>query len=155
MKNNLINKLFFPKKLAEYNKKVNNNKAIVGWFPQLEQDLQESKTLEDLMNVHKHAWDLGYQNKNIVPCPWGMFRTSSIPEMTINDVYLGGIWGLTTNPIPFWEENKEETMAGNGFGIDDNKKIYDLIMSQYRNHLRSNFVAIKNYSRSWLETHEM
>ena len=33
-------------------------------------------------------------------------------------------------------------MAGNGFGIDPEKKIYDLIMQQYRQHLRSNINAI-------------
>ena len=153
MKDNVFNRIFRTKKLREFNKTLSLHRSIVGWFPQLEQDLKESKTLEDLMNVHKKAWSLGYQNANLGPLPWGMFRTKSIPEMKTSEVYLGGVWGLVTKNIPFWEENKDETMAGNGFGIDDNKKIYDLIMSQYRNHLRSNFVSMKNLSKTWLETH--
>ena len=150
MKNNIFNRIFRPKKLREFNNAISFHKTIMGWLPQLEQDLNESNSLEDLMNVHKHAWEIGYRNANLGPCPYGMFRTSDILEMKPEEVYLGGIWGLSTKNIPFWEENKDETMIGNGFGIDDDIKIYDLIMSQYRNHLRSNFVAMKNQSKAWM-----
>lgn len=150
IKDNLWNRIFHKKQLKkqrEYKKLLH---AIIGWFPQLLQDLQEAKTLESLMDVHKKAWELGYQNSGLEPCAWGMFRTKNILQMQPSEVYLGGIWGLNTKNIPFWNEHRTETMAGNGFGIDDNKLIYELIASQYRNHLRSNFNAIKQQAETWL-----
>lgn len=102
------------------------------------------KTLQNLIDIHKHAWEIGYRNPNIAPCAWGMFRCNSISELTLDTLYLGDIWGLWTNNGTFWNEHKDETMAGNGFGIDPNKKCYDLIMKQYRQHLRSNINTISN-----------
>lgn len=144
MKDNTWNRLFHRKALEEYKKAEELKKQIVGYFPILLQDLSEAKTLKDLLCVHKKAWSLGYQNKNLGPCPWGMFRTKSIPDMRLEEVFLGGIWGLNTKPILFWEQYKDETMAGNGFGIRDDVKIYDIVMQQYRDLLRSNFREIKN-----------
>lgn len=150
MKNNLFNKIFRRKKLTEYLRKVDKSKALVGWYPHLEQRLKSATSLGQLLAIHRDAWNLGFQNPNLGPCPWGMFRTKSIPEMTPEEVYLGGIWGLSTNNIPFWSQNKEETMAGNGFGINDDKLIYELIMQQYRCHLRSNFNVLAKKAEEWL-----
>lgn len=147
IKDNWWNRIFYRKTLKAWKDKVHR---ILGWFPQLEQDLREAKTLSQLLEVHKKAWNLGFQNPNLAPLEWGMFRTKSIPEMTPDEVYLGGIWGLSTKNIPFWEENKSETMAGNGFGIDDDKLIYEIIMSQYRNYLRSNFKSLKEEAKNLL-----
>lgn len=94
------------------------------------------------MNIHKDAWKSGFQNENIGPCPYGMFRTSDIPTMTPNEVYLGGIWGLVTKPIPFWEEHKDESYGCNGFGLDENISLYTLIVNQYKNLLLSNIEVI-------------
>ena len=142
LKENLWNKLFHKKTLTEQKQKYKKAKRIIGWKDQLFQDLNEAKNLTDIMLVHQHAWELGYQDIRLAPCEWGMFRTKNISEMKPEEVYLGNIWGLRTANIPFWEENKEETMAGNGFGIKDDTLIYDLIMKQYRDHLKSNFHAI-------------
>ena len=144
IKDNLWNRIFHSKALKEYQewKKVAN--SIIGWNKQLNEDLTRAKTLQDLIDIHKHAWDIGYQNSNLGPCAWGMFRCDCIPMLTLNSLYLGDIWGLWTNNGTFWEEHKNEIMAGNGFGIDPEKKIYDLIMQQYRHLLRSNINAIAN-----------
>ena len=142
IKNNLWNRIFHSKALKEYKEWKVVAKSIIGWNKQLNQDLERSKNLQDLINVHKHVWDIGYQSSNLAPCPWGMFRCESIPELTLDNLYLGDIWGLWTNNGTFWEKHKNDTMAGNGFGIDPEKKVYDLIMQQYRQHLRSNINAI-------------
>lgn len=138
VKGNLWNRLFHSKKLKEYKEWKKTAHAIIGWNRQLNEDLKRATTLQDLINVHKHAWDIGYQNSNIGPCAWGMFRCDSIPELTLDTLYLGDIWGLWTNNGRFWEEHKNETMVGNDYGIDENKLVYDLIMQQYRQHLRGN-----------------
>jgi hypothetical protein len=138
VKNNLWNRLFHSKALKEYQEWKKIADSIIGWNKQLNEDLKRAQTLQDLINIHKHAWDIGYQNSNLGPCDWGMFRCESISALTLDNLYLGGIWGLLTQTGTFWEEHRNETMVGNGFGIDPNKKIYDLIMQQYRHLLRSN-----------------
>lgn len=138
VKNNWFNRLFHKKKLNQYKEYRGKLRRLIGWCPLLIQDLKEAETLEQILDIHKKAWNLGFQNPNLAPLEWGMFRTKSIPEMTAEEVYLGDIWGLATKNIPFWNENREETMAGNSFGISDDTKIYDIILKQYRNHLISN-----------------
>lgn len=142
IKNNLWNRLFHSKALKEYQEWKKVADSIIGWNKQLNEDLTRAKTLQDLIDIHKHAWEIGYQNSNMAPCAWGMFRCNSISELTLDNLYLGDIWGLWTNTGRLWEEHKDEIMAGNGFGIDPEKKVYDLIMQQYRQHLRSNINAI-------------
>ena len=142
VKNNIWNRLFHSKALKEYQEWRKEANFIIGWNKQLNEDLKRATTLQELINIHKHAWEIGYKSPSLSPCPWGMFRCESIPELTLNNLYLGDIWGLWTNTGRFWEEHKNETMSGNGFGIDPEKKVYDLIMQQYRQHLRSNINAI-------------
>ena len=142
IKNNLWNRIFHSKALKEYQEWKEVAKSIIGWNKQLNQDLARTSSLQELIDVHKHAWEIGYRNPNIAPCAWGMFRCESIPELTLDTLYLGDIWGLWTNTGRFWEEHKDKTIARNGFGIDPEKKVYDLIMQQYRQHLRSNINAI-------------
>ena len=142
IRNNLWNKIFRSKALKEYQEWKEIAKSIIGWNKQLNEDLQRAKSLQDLINIHKHAWEIGYRNPNIAPCAWGMFRCESIPELTLDNLYLGDIWGLWTNTGRYWEQHRSEIMAGNGFGINEDKLIYDLIMQQYRHHLRSNLNAI-------------
>ena len=144
VRNNLWNRIFHPKALKEYKAWKEKAHAIIGWNKQLNEDLTRANTLQDLINIHKHAWQIGYDNPNIAPCPWGMFRCDSIPVLTLDTLYLGDIWGLWTNSSRFWEEHKSETMSINAFGIDPDKKCYDLIMQQYRRHLRSNINAISD-----------
>ena len=62
--------------------------------------------------------------------------------MTPDEVYLGGIWGLLTKPIPFWEEHKDEPYGCNGFGIDENISLYAMIVNQYKSLLLSNIKVI-------------
>ncbi len=146
VRNNLWNRIFHSRALKEYQKWKETAKSIIGWNKQLNEDLKRATTLQDLIDIHKHAWDIGYQNSNLGPCPWGMFRCDCIPMLSLNTLYLGDIWGLWTNTGQFWEKHKDETMSTNGFNIDPDKKCYDLIMQQYRQHLRSNINAIADYT---------
>ena len=89
-----------------------------------------------------------FQNENIGPCPYGVFRTLDIPSMTPDQIYLGGIWGLFTHSIPFWEEHKNDKYGCNGFGIDENLSLYEMIVDQYRKLLSSNIRAMFNKARN-------
>lgn len=110
--------------------------------------IEGPNTLITLMNIHKDAWGTGFQNENIGPCPYGVFRTLDIPSMTPDQIYLGGIWGLVTKPIPFWEAHKEDKYGCNGFGIDEDRSLYEMILDQYRRLLSSNIRAMFNRARS-------
>ena len=143
--NNLWNKIFHKKALKEYKAYQEQCNRIVGWYPQLIQDLKRAKDLPTLLSIHKHAWEIGYRNKNLAPCEWGIFRTKDILTMTPSEVYLGGLdTGLNTNNIPFWESHKTDKWASNGYGHNSEDLLYDTIMKQYHWHLESNFRAIKN-----------
>jgi hypothetical protein len=141
IRNNIWNKIFHPKKLKAYKEWKEKAHSIIGWNKQLNEGLRRASSLQELINVHKHAWEIGYNNSGISPCPWGMFRCNSIPELTLDNLYLGDIWGLWTNSGKFWEEHRDENIGTNSFGIDPTKKIYDLIMEQYKFHLKSNINA--------------
>lgn len=150
MKNNLWNKIFRKKKLQEFLEKCEEARQIVGFYTELELKVKNVQTLGDLLTIHKEAWKLGFRNANLGPCKWGMFRTKDIPTMTPNEVYIGGIYGLVTQNIPFWEEHKDEDMSCNGFGINEDIKIYDLLMDRYKEILSSNFRAIKKKAEEFL-----
>lgn len=139
LKNNLFNRLFRAKELNAQAFKINRIKTL---YPIYRKKLDKAKSLVELFELHKDAWWKGFQNKNLGPCPYGMFRTSDIGHMRPSEVYLGGIYGLITLQLTDWEKYKESRMGGNGFGLNPETKIYDIIMNQYRNHLKSNFKAI-------------
>lgn len=100
--------------------------------------IKDCDSLISLMYIHKDAWGSGFQNKNIAPCSYGIFRTSDILTMVPCEVFLGGIYGLNINPIPFWEAHKNDKYGCNGFGIDKNDSLYEIVLNQYKNLLLSN-----------------
>ena len=69
-------------------------------------------------------------------------------DKSSDEIYLGGIWGLFTHSIPFWEEHKEDKYGCNGFGIDENLSLYEMIVDQYRTLLSSNIRAMFNKARN-------
>lgn len=150
IKNNLWNRIFRHKALKEYQEWKTKAHAIIGWNNQLNEDLQRAKSLQDLIDIHKHAWEIGYRNSNIAPCAWGMFRCEAIPELTLDNLYLGNIYGLWTNTGRYWEQHRSETIGVNGFGIKEYELIYDLLMQQYKRILKSNINAISEQTKESL-----
>lgn len=100
-KNNLLNRIFFKREIEEneedallQNLLAENGACIIN-------AIEKSDSLGELLSIHKSAWTLGFQNENLGPDCYGMFRTESIPTMKPKEVFLGGIWGLWTHAIPF------------------------------------------------------
>ena len=150
MRENLWNKLFHRKALKEYKKKREIARRIMGWSPQILQDIQNCKTLIGCLDIHKDVWSKGFQNINLSPCEWGMFRTKSIPEMTIDEVFLGGIYGLHTKNIRFWNQHSDAKLETSSFGYPADTKIYDIVLKQYKDHLKSNVKAITDEAVKFL-----
>lgn len=147
-KNNVWNRLFHKaevqkniKQMSIYTKQCLEGQRFLD-------KIEGPNTLITLMNIHKDAWGTGFQNENIGPCSYGVFRTLDIPSITPDQIYLGGIWGLVTKPISFWEERNEDKYGCNGFGIDEDYRIYDIVLDQYRELLSSNIRAMFNKARN-------
>lgn len=147
IKNNWFNRLFHATQVAECQKDATRVTALYARRNEFLTDLKSVNTLEGLLKFHKRIWREGYRNANIGPCSYGMFRTENIETMKPEQVFLGGIWGLTVKPIPFWEERKEDKYGYNGFGIPEDANLYSMIVSQYYKHLRSNLYAIISEAR--------
>lgn len=60
-------------------------------------ELMSHHTLEDTFKIHRQ---LGAWNPAICPAQYGMFRTSNIATMSMDDVFLGDICGLWT--LTYW-----------------------------------------------------
>lgn len=140
--NNLFNRIFHKKELAKLKKQALIYKKQLEHGVQIIAAIHKCDSLTKLVKLHKLAWANEYKNKNLAPRQYGMIRTNSIEELTPKDVFLGGIWGLNTHPIPFWEEHKGDKYGANGFGIDPSDDLYTIILNQYKGLVVSNVQAL-------------
>lgn len=150
IKDNKWNRIFHKKQIIRQTELYDKYQTMVRASQELLQKISEAEYLVQLMVYHKEAWKVGYKNDNLAPCKYGIFRTKDILSMTIDEVFLGGIYGLNTHTIRFWEDCKDSPMGPNGFGIDHSMKIYSLIMGQYRKLLSSNIRIMRDEIRDYI-----
>lgn len=137
--NNLWNRLFHKKKVDESKAVYLRNQRAIAAYDSFENMLYECTDLTELLNIHKLMWFYNFRNKNLGPCSYGMFRTKeTIEHMTPDEVYLGGIFGIFTNNISFYESHKDEKFGENGWGIDPEISVYDVVLDQYKSVLYTN-----------------
>lgn len=141
-KNNLLNRIFFKREVEEneedallQNLLAENGACIIN-------EIEKCDSLGELLSIHKSAWTLGFQNENLGPDKYGMFRTENIPTMQPSEVFLGNICGLFTHAIPFWEERKSQPYGYNGFNMNPKISLYDIVLDQYKRLLISNIKDI-------------
>lgn len=149
-KNNLLNRTFFKEEIRKNMKDAELQLTLSKNGARIINTIEKCDSLEELLSIHKSAWTLGFQNKNLGPDKYGMFRTESIPTMKPEEVFLGGIWGLFTHSIPFWEERKSQPCGYNGFGINPEIHLYVIILDQYKRLLISNIEGIWNKAEQLL-----
>ena len=140
--NNLFNRIFHKKELAELKKQALIYKKQLEYGIQIITAVHKCNSLTKLVELHKLAWANEFKNENLAPQRYGMIRSNSIEELTPNQVFLGGIWGLNTYSIPFWEEYKGHKYGCNGFGLDPNTDLYTLILNQYKGLIVSNVQSL-------------
>lgn len=146
MWNRIFHNKEIKKNIAEYNK-------FLIWNHQGQYFLNaigKANSLYGVLEIHRDAWGTGFQNENIGPCSYGIFRTKDILTMTAEEVYLGGIWGLFTHNIPFWENHKDDKYSYNEFNIDENISLYKIILDQYKNILTSNIKYMMQQAKAEL-----
>lgn len=140
--NNLFNRIFHKKELAELKKQALIYKKQLEYGVQIIATIHKCDSLTELVELHKLAWANEFKNENLAPQRYGMIRSNSIEELTPNQVFLGGIWGLNTYSIPFWEGYKGHKYGCNGFGLDPNTDLYTLILNQYKGLIVSNVQSL-------------
>ena len=96
-------------------------------IPYFIHQLELATSLDEIFLLHIKIWANGIRNRNIGPDQYGMFRTDNILLMTKGEVYLGGLCGLNTHNILFWEQHPEP-----------------IAISQYKIHLINNLKLIQN-----------
>lgn len=72
-------------------------------------ELMSHHTLEDTFKIHRQlgAMHLAW-NPAICPDQYGMFRTSNIATMSMDDVFLGDICGLWMHTLTYWLTCEDE-----------------------------------------------
>ena len=146
-KNNLFNRLFHKTEINANKDFFKTQNFICNNADKVLSELSKCKTLMEVFLLHKRIWSNGFRNENIGPCQYGIFRTQSIEDMKPEDVHLGGRWGLITENILYWDKYRDEKYGANGFGIDPETSLYEMILNQYKNHLLSNINAIADKAR--------
>lgn len=72
-------------------------------------ELESHITLGDIFAIHRQLGAAGLAwNRAICPDKYGMFRTSDIANMTMDEVFLGDIYGLWTHTLSYWMYCKDE-----------------------------------------------
>ena len=131
--NSIFNKRELNKNVADYKLQQSLVNSYECWLTKI----GNTNALAECMRLHKRIWRRGFRNANLGPDRYGMFRTDDINSMTIDEVYIGGIYGLNTLTIAQWEECKEEP----------EQTCYDIILCAYKRLLKSNIIALADNAK--------
>lgn len=101
-KYNIWNKIFHKRELNKNVADYRLQQGLVNSYECWLTKIGNANTLAECMILHKRIWRKGFRNANLGPDKHGMFRTKDINLMTINEVYIGGIYGLNTRTIAQW-----------------------------------------------------
>ena len=94
---------------------------------------EAATSLPELMAIHKEVYnvlksiDCPVQLEHLGPDMYGMFRTDSIANLTMDNCYLGGVDGLFTLSAREWERSKLQA-----------PRVYNRILQQYKVMITSN-----------------
>lgn len=97
------------KKNQEKKNEINRLEHQICQLNKFKGELMSHHTLEDTFKIHKQlgtmhlAW-----SPAICPDKYGIFRTSNIATMSMDEVFLGNIYGLWTHTLPFWLSCQDE-----------------------------------------------
>ena len=139
-KYNIWNRIFHKDELNKNVADFRLQQSLVNSYECWLTKIGNANTLAECMICHKRIWRKGFRNANLGPDMYGMFRTKDINLMTIDEVYIGGIYGLNTLTIEQWEDCKEEP-------YDSTQTCYDIILCAYKRLLKSNIIALADNAK--------
>lgn len=149
---NLWNRIFHKKELREQQKQRIFAQSIIDAAERFLDELNECNDLQGLLHIHRECWKAGFNNKNLGPNEYGMFRTKDISKMKAEEVYLGDIYGMWTFNIPEWEKQKNKPYGFNKWGIKPDTTVYQLVVNQYKNLLVTNIKHIRKENEELLKS---
>lgn len=82
--------------------------------------INQCADLVKVYRLHVRLWKDGLQHPDFSPSQHGMFRTNNISAMMPDEVYLGGICGLTTHNLIYWDTESDD---------------YNIVLTQYKTRL--------------------
>ena len=89
------------KKHQEKKDEINRLEHQICQLNKFKGELMSHHTLEDTFKIHRQLGTMNLAwNPAICPDKYGMFRTSNIATMSMDEVFLGDIYGLHT--LTFW-----------------------------------------------------
>lgn len=97
------------KKNQEKKDEINRLEHQICQLNKFNVELMSHHTLEDTFKIHRQlgALDLAW-SPAICPDKYGMFRTECIGTMSMDEVFLGDIYGLWTHSLTFWLSYQDE-----------------------------------------------
>lgn len=149
---NLWNRIFHKKELREQQKQRLFAQSIIDAAERFLDKLNECNDLQGLLHIHRECWKAGFNNKNLSPNEYGMFRTKDIAKMKAEEVYLGDIYGMWTFNIPECEKKKNKPYGFNNWGIKPDTTVYQLVVNQYKNLLVTNIKHIRKENEELLKS---
>lgn len=154
IKENIWNKLTKSAAIEQQHKMLNHYKKLVEKSEAYMKRLTDCQSLLELLKIHKELWAAGYQNKNLGPNPYGMFRTDYISTMTPNEVFLGNIFGLVTFSIAYWEKDHTSMFGMNMYGIPATTTYYEIVLRQYKQLLKSNVKSLVCFAEQYIREYK-
>lgn len=97
------------KKCQEKKNEINRLEHQICQLNKFKVELMSHHTLEDTFKIHRQlgALDLAW-SPAICPDKYGMFRTKCIGTMSMDEVFLGDIYGLWTHTLTYWLSCQDE-----------------------------------------------
>ena len=125
-KNNFWNRIFHPTEVKENQLNAELCRHHIQHAPDLIKQIINAESLEELLGINQIAFD----------------TPSNLDLPTKDTVYLGGIYGLNTQPISYWEQHKDAKYGVNSFGISETYPLYQLVLDQYSDILANSIKSL-------------
>ena len=150
LRENFWNRLLYRDAIERQRGEVVRLEELVAASEKILKSLADCKSLRGLLNIHKDLWGSGFQNENLGPNEYGMFRAKEIANMKPEEVYLGNVFGLRILNIPEWEEKGHHWFGYNDFGITSTTTNYEVVVNQYKRLLKKNVESIVKDAKDFL-----
>ena len=119
------------------------------WIAEIENNTPNS--LYAIMQQHRRMWAEGVQHSNFGPDKYGMFRTDSIENLTLDSIYLGDVGGVyVIRKASLFEQPDFKYVGGTSSVIADDTRgkqltdDYIAICQQYKRHLLRNLHVMRS-----------
>lgn len=98
------------KKCQEKKNEINRLEHQICQLNKFKVELMSHHTLEDTFKIHRQlgALDLAWSPIIGPDDKYGMFRTKCIGTMSMDEVFLGDIYGLWTHSLTYWLSSKND-----------------------------------------------